>query len=57
MKCDTCGENIKMDCDWKQGRCPHVPPMLTNYHFRYFNLWQSIKNFFTKDDCNCGHKH
>ena len=57
MKCDTCGEQIKIGCDWRQGRCPHSQPMLTDYHFRYVNLWQSIKKFFTKDDCDCGHKH
>jgi hypothetical protein len=57
MKCETCGDEIKSNCDWMQGRCPHIQPMLTAHHFRYLNLWQSIKNFFTKDDCNCGHKH
>jgi len=57
MKCNTCGEEIKMNCDWRQGRCPHSQPMLTDYHFRYVNLWKSIKDWFKKDDCNCGHKH
>jgi hypothetical protein len=57
MKCNTCGEEIKVDCDWQQGRCPHTPAMLSNHHFRYLNLWTAIKNFFTKNDCNCGHKH
>jgi hypothetical protein len=57
MRCTTCGDEIKADCDWRQGRCPHRMPILTDYHFRYVNLLQSIKNFFTKDDCNCGHKH
>jgi hypothetical protein len=57
MQCSTCNEEIKSNCDWRQGRCPHRMPILTDYHFRYVNLLQSIKNFFTKDDCNCGHKH
>jgi hypothetical protein len=57
MRCSTCGDEIKADCDWRQGRCPHRMPILTDYHFRYVNLLRSIKNFFTKDDCNCGHKH
>lgn len=48
MKCDHCGEEIKINCDWRQGRCPHRPPMLTNYHFRYYNLWQSIKGLFKR---------
>jgi hypothetical protein len=49
MKCDTCGEQIKVDCDWRQGRCPHTPAILSNHHFRYLNLWHIIKNFFKKD--------
>jgi hypothetical protein len=57
MKCNICNDEIKINCDWQQGRCPHRTPMLTDYHFRYFNLWQSIKNFFSKKDCDCGHKH
>jgi hypothetical protein len=45
-KCNTCGEKYSLACDWNQGRCPHHPPMLTSYHFRYYNLWQTIKEFF-----------
>jgi hypothetical protein len=47
-KCETCGEEIKTSCDWRQGRCPHRAPILTDYHFRYFNLWQSIKGWFRR---------
>lgn len=57
MKCNACGDEIKIDCDWRQGRCPHRTPLLTEYHFRYVNLWQSIKEWFKKDECDCGHKH
>ena len=54
MKCHACGENIKengVGCDWRQGRCPHRSPMfneivLDNYKMRFYNLAQSIKNFF-----------
>ena len=28
MKCDTCGKEYSADCDYKQGRCPHHPPMI-----------------------------
>ncbi len=45
-KCSICGEQYTPSCDWNQGRCPHHLPMLTNYHFRYYNLWQTIKGFF-----------
>ena len=28
MKCKTCGKLYTPDCDWRQGRCPHHPPIL-----------------------------
>ena len=28
MKCDTCGNEYSPECDYKQGRCPHHPPMI-----------------------------
>ena len=48
MKCNTCGDEIKMGCDYRQGRCPHQPPMLTNYHFRFYNLMEFIKGLFKR---------
>lgn len=50
MKCDHCGEDTvkKIQCDWQQGRCPHRPAMLTDYHFRYLNLINFIKGLFKK---------
>lgn len=27
-KCFTCDQEITIDCDWRQGRCPHRPPMV-----------------------------
>jgi len=48
MKCDTCGQEITSDCDWQQGRCPHRAPFLNDYHFRYLNLLNAIKNWFKK---------
>ena len=48
MKCNTCGEDVHATCDWNQGRCPHRPPMLTNYHFRFYNLMQFIKGLFKR---------
>lgn len=48
MKCKTCNEEIKVGCNWHQGRCPHRTPMLTDYHFRYYNLLQTIKGWFKK---------
>jgi hypothetical protein len=48
MKCDTCGKEVAINCDWHQGRCPHRTPLLTDYHFRYLNLLNSIKNWFKR---------
>ena len=48
MQCSTCNEEIKSNCDWRQGRCPHQMPILTDYHFRYVNLLQTIKGWFKK---------
>ena len=25
MKCKICGNEINVNCDWNQGRCPHRP--------------------------------
>jgi hypothetical protein len=53
MKCETCGEEVKLNCDWRQGRCPYRNPMfneivLDNYKMRYYNLIESIKRLFKK---------
>lgn len=51
-KCQTCGKEYSINCDWRQGRCPNHPPIFhdwdTAYYFRYYNLGQSIKNFFNR---------
>lgn len=57
MKCDYCMKEVTPDCDWRQGRCPYRPAPITAYQARFLNLINSIKKFFTKDDCDCGHKH
>ena len=28
MKCNTCHDLIRANCDYKQGRCPHRKPMI-----------------------------
>lgn len=47
-KCFTCDQEITIDCDWRQGRCPHRPPMIniqpkdtSKGHF-YVSLVKSI---------------
>jgi hypothetical protein len=27
-KCNTCGDEIRADCDYRQGRCPHRLPLI-----------------------------
>lgn len=28
VNCATCGETYTPDCDYRQGRCPHHPPLV-----------------------------
>lgn len=28
MNCKICRKEYSPDCDWRQGRCPHHPPMI-----------------------------
>jgi hypothetical protein len=51
MKCNFCGTDVKPNCDWQQGRCPHRSSMiddilLDNYKARYYNLINSLNNLF-----------
>lgn len=50
-------KDVTPDCDWRQGRCPYRPATIDTHSFRFYNLLQAIKKFFTKGDCDCGHKH
>ena len=45
-KCNTCGREYHVTCDWRQGRCPHHPAMIDNYRARYYNLFKTIKGWF-----------
>ena len=53
MKCDLCHKEYSINCDYKQGRCPHHRAIITNiladhYKARFLNLFQTIKNLFSK---------
>ena len=42
-RCSVCGKIPQPDCDWQQGRCPHVPSVFDNilsdpYKTRFYNL-------------------
>ena len=48
-----CGEEVKVNCDWRQGRCPNRSPMFNeivvdHYKMRLYNLIQYIKGWFKK---------
>ena len=48
QKCAICYKEIKADCDWRQGRCPHRPSLAETiindpYKARFLNLF----NFLT----------
>jgi hypothetical protein len=51
MKCEACGNEIKTNCDWQQGRCPHRHPVfneivLDTYKMRVYNMFEMIKGWF-----------
>jgi hypothetical protein len=53
MKCNHCGEEIKANCDWRQGRCPHVPSIVDQikksaYYTRFYNLLKTIQGMFKR---------
>jgi hypothetical protein len=47
VTCKICGLNPPPDCDWRQGRCPHIPSMFDRimsspYKTRFYNLIKLI---------------
>lgn len=48
MKCSTCRNEITIDCNYNQGRCPHRLPMINPHSLRFYNLVVSIKNVFKR---------
>lgn len=47
-RCSICNQVPTPDCDWNQGRCPHVPSMLDRimsdtYKTRFYNLIKFFK--------------
>ena len=47
-KCGTCRNEITIDCNYNQGRCPHHRPIINTHSLRFYNLFQSIKNVFSR---------
>jgi hypothetical protein len=50
-KCELCRRIPSITCDWKQGRCPHVPSvfdliMADTYKTRFYLLFSKIKSLF-----------
>jgi len=33
VNCNTCGKSYSPDCDYRQGRCPHHPPLFDLENF------------------------
>jgi len=47
IKCKACGQIPSPGCDWRQGRCPHVPSLLdliqsSTHKTRFYNLLKFI---------------
>jgi hypothetical protein len=54
MKCKHCGEEVRTNCDWRQGRCPHSPSLVDQfmqsvYYTRFYNLLKTIQGMFKRD--------
>ena len=50
-KCELCRRIPSVTCDWKQGRCPHVPSIFDmiitdTYKTRFYLLFKKIKSLF-----------
>jgi hypothetical protein len=50
-KCELCRRIPSITCDWKQGRCPHVPSvfdliMADTHKTRFYLLFSKIKSLF-----------
>jgi hypothetical protein len=48
QKCAICYKEIQPACDWRQGRCPHLPSMAEQiindpYKARFLNLFNFFK--------------
>jgi hypothetical protein len=50
MKCQTCGDEYSLACDYRQGRCPHHPPLINidHLHLKFYNLITAIKEWFKR---------
>ena len=47
--CSVCRKPIRMSCDWRQGRCPHLPSFAEqilndSYKSRFYNLLTFVKD-------------
>ena len=36
---------IKLDCNYNQGRCPHALPLIDISKFRIYNIVQKVKGW------------
>lgn len=48
MKCTYCKGEVKPNCDWNQGRCPHIPAPADTFLVRFHNLIECIKGIFKR---------
>jgi len=49
MNCNTCHKEYSPVCDYNQGRCPLHPPYINPHSMRFYNLFKSIKEFFSRE--------
>jgi len=48
MTCQTCKKEYTPDCDWRQGRCPHHPPLIDINKLKVYNPKILIRKIFKK---------
>ena len=46
VRCSICRQVPKAECDWRQGRCPHLPPVLK------LTLVERVITFFKRKKSN-----
>ena len=51
-KCKVCNKNIQSNCDWNQGRCPHIPSLIKGSIMNHQNL-SFLKSGFRLGACVC----
>ena len=50
IKCKICQKEPVANCDWMQGRCPHLPPLIKGKNMNHRNI-SFVKSGFRLGAC------